>query len=587
MRILRGFVGLGVLAAVVSTVAPAGAHDCGCGGTQTFCTINCSASNLESEVRSAVAALNVCSPGTGSKEIRFNNCPANKVILMQQIDTAPTSSCGTATNGVCVYGTGITIDGSDSTGVGKVTFEYSGGGGCCEDACGTFAKLFTVRGNNNTLRDFKTRYFPDGMNIERGDNHVVTGIESDRYCDDVVGVDVTAGTGIVISNSFFTGHTSDPKCQNSVCGSGKAVQINGGVVSLTNNDFFGASYPVKISGVNAGGKHLINSNRVTGSASDANQCQSLAVGDLNGSAPEIKAEFTGNTIKWCKFGVQLLTEGTRPKHVEVFNNRFEDNFNTALYVSPGSQTALLKGQGNLFIATRPSSDAILRVDNAAARIDLGSGDESNNCVLPADASCVRSQGRNSFCRSAGYDVRETASASTGAQGNCWGDEGSPDALIQGTVAIGTLASCATAGFTPCGPSVPTSTSTPAPPTPTWTLSGPTRTSTNTPLPTATPTRTSTRTVTNTPSNTPTPCATGTPCPAGQSRVCSDQQGCSCSCQVNTPTATRTVTNTATATPCFTGTPCAMNETRLCPPGAPPNDACLCSCATHTPTPTPT
>src|SRR5215813_10582467 len=143
----RGVLALMVLAWSVWSGA-ASAHTCtDC--SATACTVDCSGTDaqIEADFRGAVDAM-ISSCG-GAKTISFSSCAAGKVIKLAQT-TSSVAACGIASNGICLNGTGMTIDGA-----GHV-FEYAFNDGCCQDPgppgstgpCSPVGtRLFTIRGS--------------------------------------------------------------------------------------------------------------------------------------------------------------------------------------------------------------------------------------------------------------------------------------------------------------------------------------------------------------------------------------------------------------------------------------------------------
>ncbi len=616
--------GIGLLLLAISVLGlaqMAAAHSCGTSGAcPATCTFNCN----EQDLRDAVARLNRCTPSSPTGTILSPvGCPANKTIFMSQDSAGIDDACGSLENGICIFGNKITFDGT-TTG-GDVIFEYNGLGRCCSDQCDPNSpfdrtRLFTLKGNDNRVQDFTMRFFPEGIFIDRGNNHAVTRVTADRICEDAVSVIAHPAptpnpTAAAITENHFYGrmpedghdcYGNDPNHPTDICGLDKTVQLNGGSALVADNHFYNARAPIKVSG----GVHVVRDNTMNGSGSDESQCEALPISHLYPNSDTIKVEYRRNTLNDCKNGIQP-TGGTYPIEVRAYNNTFNGSHRSAFNVQ-GSGSVKIKGQGN-YMRLNPTPPfpseikAAIVNQNPDAQIDFGGGDRSNPCL---DSDC--SDGVNSFCQEPTfYDIRNTTSGGVGAKFNCWGDESPLEVLVNGSnIDTGSPVSCAQGGFTPCGNAPPTATRTPTPSrthTHTYTPVGPSPTNTRTHTPahtytwtstetvTRTPTITNTFTRTNTATHTPTPCATLAPCASGQSSACQPgHQGdpndsCFCACKTNTPTRTPTATRTNTPTPCATHLPCGAGQTSVCQPGHanPPMDSCYCACATFTPTNTPT
>src|SRR5262249_9951540 len=136
----------------------------------TACTVDCSGTDaqIEADFRSAVAGM--ISTCGGAKTISFSSCAAGKVIKLAQT-TSNVAACGIATNGICLNGNGMTLDGA-----GHV-FEYVGSEDCCQDPCtpvGT--RLFTIRGSGNKVQNLNLQYFPEGIHVESGTGHLMSSV---------------------------------------------------------------------------------------------------------------------------------------------------------------------------------------------------------------------------------------------------------------------------------------------------------------------------------------------------------------------------------------------------------------------------
>lgn len=326
---------------------------------------------------------------------------------------------------VCLTGHDITIDGED-----KVVFNYSGPVPCrdCAGSCPNVQPgLFTLRGRANTLENFTMQYFPSGIHVRSGRDHTVTGIRDSRICEHAIDVDSRlpkhsgpgAGSNIRIANNVFTGHTAsdsphvclDHLGRTSKCGLDKAIQVNGGIVTIENNVIDTIGQPVGIIG--GRGTHTISGNRTTGDPSDQNVCQAYSV-----SGAEAKALFTGNVIDYCKFGIRVADGAT----AEASGNTITNAYVSAISVRKGKHGGcLVKGAANrirhagFFNVFECQVGAIVDKDDPAARIDFGGGDFAAMPVVGAV-----SPGGNVLCEgslNAVWDRTDGCSPDAGAGGS--------------------------------------------------------------------------------------------------------------------------------------------------------------------------
>ena len=305
-RAFRRGVCLLFLSAVLSAATRDAAAVSTCTTTcaQTACTVGCD----EGELRDAVAKANDClgnAAWTGRTITIDAGTPACTIPMQNDVAAAsayPNSSCANDPEAysVCLRNDGIRIRG------GNATFVYVGSGLCrqCTDECPPPQPgLFTLKGNNDELTDFTYRYFPEGLHVRLGSGHTIARVTNDRICEDAVTLDITAGTGNTLADSTFIGnqpaepgHTCLlPNDAVGPCGTDKAIQLNGGGVTIVHNTITSISQPVHAQA----GEHVLLANTSAGSASDDNLCQSYTV---TGPA---EVTMSANKIDRCKFGVRV------------------------------------------------------------------------------------------------------------------------------------------------------------------------------------------------------------------------------------------------------------------------------------------
>jgi hypothetical protein len=404
--------------------------------TQTACTVGCS----EGELRDAVAKANDCSGNAGwtGRTITVDaGAPACTIPMVNDVTMAnafPNSSCASDPEAysLCLKNDGIRIRG------GNALFLYVGVGLCrqCTEECPPPQPgLFTLKGNNNTLEDFSYRYFPEGLHVRSGNGHTVARVHSDRICEDALTLDISAGTGNTLADSTFVGNTAAdpgrscllPNDSAGPCGTDKAIQLNGGGVTIVHNTITTISQPIHAQA----GDHTFLANTSVGSATDDNLCQSYTV------TGQTKVVMSGNTIDRCKFGVRVDGSALVLADGNVITNPWVAAFD----VRAGGR---LRGEGNR-LKTRASGfttlssvqhGLVVARNDGRARVDLGGGDFAGVSVengLPCASGGACSNGGNRFC-----------SGGVGSQVDIWNVTDCPclNQLCSGALGNCTIGSCA-------------------------------------------------------------------------------------------------------------------------------------------------
>jgi hypothetical protein len=385
--------------------ATARAEVCGTDCTQTACSADCT----EDALRDAIAKVNDCIGNGGwtgrTITVEGAQCDATSEVHMLSDAAAfaafPNSTCPDDPEefALCIRNDDVHIIGAGRT------FLYDGFDPCgqCAGQCPTGAALFTLKGNRNTVEDLTFRYFPEGIHIRTGNGHSIIGVHSDRICEDAFTIDTTAGTGQLIRDTVLLGNqppAAGHTCilnsgGEGVCGTDKAVQVNGGASTIRDNVIDLIGQPISIDS----GTHLIQGNTTTGSTTDQNVCQSYTV---TGSA---HVTFADNTVDHCKFGFRL--DGAAV--VTATGNTVTNPWLSAFNVRGGAR---LKGEGNR-LKTRSGgfttvSDVqrglVVARNDDAARIDLGGGDAAGSSVIDGTACASGgdcSTGGNVFCSTGG------------------------------------------------------------------------------------------------------------------------------------------------------------------------------------------
>jgi hypothetical protein len=426
--VVCGLLGVALRAFAASTCAA----DC----AQAACTVGCD----EGELRDAVGKANDClgNPAWTGRTITIEaGTPACTIPMLNDVTMAnayPSSVCpgDPEAYAVCLKNDGIRIRG------GEAVFEYVGAGECrqCADECPPpQPALFTLKGNGNGLEDFTYRYFPEGLHVRTGDGHTIARVRSDRICEDAVTLDVTAGTGHTIADSTFIGNRPAdaghacllPNDAPGPCGTDKAIQLNGGGVTIVHNTITTISQPVHAQA----GQHTLLANTSAGSTTDDNLCQSYTV-----TGPAV-VTMSANVIDHCKFGVRV--DGTAL--VRADGNVITNPWVAAFDVRAAGR---LRGAGNRmrtrragFIQLSSVQHGLLVARNdGRARVDFGGGDFAGLSVesgLPCASGGDCSPGGNRFC-----------SDGAGSQVDVWNATDCPclNQLCSGALGNCTIGSCA-------------------------------------------------------------------------------------------------------------------------------------------------
>jgi len=404
--------------------------------TQTACTVGCS----EDELRDAVAKANNClgNGGWTGRTITVDaGMPACTIPMLNDVAKAnawPNSSCPSDPEAysLCFKNDGIRLRG------GGAVFLYVGDGLCrqCTEECPPpQPALVTFRGNNDGVEDLTYLYFPEGLHVRAGTGHTIARVKSDRICEDAITLDVTAGTGNTIADSTLVGSTTPdpgrscllPTGDAGLCGTDKAIQLNGGGVTIVHNTIDMISQPVH----SQAGTHTLLANTTTGSASDDNLCQSYTF-----TGPSV-ITMQGNTIDHCKFGIHVDSSALVRADGNIITNPWLAAFDVR-------GDGRLRAEGNR-MRTRSTgfttlssvqSGLLVARNDGRARVDFGGGDFAGLSVVD-DTPCAGggdcSSGLNRFC-----------SSGTGVQVDIWNVTDCPcqNQLCNGAIGNCTLGSCA-------------------------------------------------------------------------------------------------------------------------------------------------
>jgi len=424
------------LAGVLLWPLGAAAGTCATDCAQTACSVDCS----EDDIRDAVKKANDClgDPAWTGRTITIAaGTPPCTIVMLNDAAMAerhPNSSCPAdrEAHAVCLRNDGIRLVGAGAT------FVYGGDamcGQCAEECPGVQPALFTLKGNGNTVGHFTFRYFPEGIHVRDGNGHEIARVVSDRICEDAITLDVTAGRGHRIHDSTLIGNRPADAGRTCVlasgapgpCGTDKAIQLNGGEVTIDRCTIDAISQPVQASG----GSHRVTRSRTVGSATEHNVCQSYTASN------SATLTMQGNTIAHCKFGIRV--DGTALVIAE-------DNVIASPWVSAFDVRASgrLKGQGNRIRTGRSGFTDLSSVqrgvlvarNDSSARIDFGGGDREGLSVVdgtPCAAGGDCSGGGNRFC-----------SSGSGVQTDIWNITDCPclNQLCNGTLGVCSVSSCA-------------------------------------------------------------------------------------------------------------------------------------------------
>ena len=436
-RLPKPFAPFAVLLVLVAPSALRAATTCTTDCAQTACSVDCS----EADVRDAVAKANACTgnPAWTGRTISVATSPATPCTIEMVNDAnsavaVPGSYCASdhEVYAVCFTNSNIVFEGNNAK------FLYTGTAFCgqCGDECPPpQPALFTIKGQSNTLQNLSYRYFPEGIHIRAGNNHVVQDVTSDRICEDAITVDLNSGSGHVIRRVHLIGSTTpDPPhtCglangSNGVCGTDKAIQLNGGGSTIEDSTIDMISQPIG----GGGGTHLVKNNTSHGSENDQNVCQSYTV---SGSATVTLQQ---NTIDHCKFGIRVddtaLVIASDNTITNPWVSAFDVRANGRLKASGNRLKTRAGGFTNVSSVQR---GLIVARNGSGARIDLGGGDFAGVSVvnnLPCASGGDCSTGQNKFC-----------AVGTGAQTAIWNITDCPcvNRLCNNSLGNCTVDSCA-------------------------------------------------------------------------------------------------------------------------------------------------
>jgi hypothetical protein len=312
-----GLVLIGVRTGTAANCNTLAANDC----TTTACTVDCD----EGQLRQAADAANNCAGSPSfQRTVTFNfGCGGCTINMVEASNGLATCSDDPTNGAVCLYGHNITIDGGNG-----VTFNYvgtttgspppcvtctsalrPGSGGNSSDFCEpTNPALFTLRGNNNIVKNFKMQYFPEGIHIQNSANtaahdDAVIGVTNSRVCNRAIAVDsggATAGQGnhVIQSSTITAGVAPDtgrtcyteqfclstingPFCPNtSKCWVADGGQTYAGVCTCTQDSDCGAGW--KCSG--------------KGTCYYPSNCGTLSAVELDGPSTTMGGPSAGNTV---------------------------------------------------------------------------------------------------------------------------------------------------------------------------------------------------------------------------------------------------------------------------------------------------
>ncbi len=367
----------------------------------------------ESALRAAIAAANACAAQNPvpdctaasdfRRTIRFSGYPCNIDLFNDAASAAGVAICPDESDPAFRYALcltdqshHITVDGAG------VTFNYADPTIPCDDDCNTCGPaLFVLKGRCNAVGNFAMEFFPEGVHVREGEDHVVENIDSSFYCDDAVTIDSDSSAGSAPTNALvrdcnLVGHTQSPRCTGAEagqCGADKAIQVNGGTSTIADNHFSGAGQPVNV----AGGVHVISDNVVTGSATDQNVCQGFSV--TRGSVT-----FLRNRIDFCKFGIRLVGGSATTPTVDAVCNIITNGWVSAFQVKRNRVDdvgpAYLRAAENMLANNGHQNDgdcqraALVVKDNPSAEVDFGGGGPGGE---PLTGFLSASPGGNRVC----------------------------------------------------------------------------------------------------------------------------------------------------------------------------------------------
>jgi hypothetical protein len=391
-----------------STLAPS---NC----TAPQCWIDCASGFAsETELRNAVEAANDCNPNQNfSRIIYFKGTGTCTVQLANNNVNAP-ATCPDLPphfeNAICLRGHDIWIGGSNAT-----TFVYTGTINPCDpqNQNSDGPPAFVLRGHDNAVYWFDTRYFYEGIDVREGADHLVEDVSSDYFCDEAISnragtVDAQGYEHPTIINLItLRGHTLSSRCTDSRCGTDKGIEVAGGLSKITNSTFINVGTPIEVLGGLSGRTHTIGAPPTNGEPNiivqglaenapcgppfncgdQANNPDKYCVGlEFSGG----RARVEGVSIVDCKFGISIEPEGASLPVVTAVSNTIKNGYKSAFSVEDGGT---LTGTGNRIKNAGFSNEG----DSCRAAVTIYNNDSG---LINVDLS-----GGNVFCQDTLKDIR--------------------------------------------------------------------------------------------------------------------------------------------------------------------------------------
>ncbi len=260
-------------------------------------------------------------------------------------------------DGIITIKKGMEIDGNgwmfDGSGVARLV--WKGAGGCDKTPRGSEFAFFDFTGNFNTVANFSAEGAPEGIHVSTGKGNVIDAVSFPFICEDGVtngNKRSNSATDTVVRNSRFRG--SDDK----------AIQVNGGTITVENCDFADVYRSIGMCSVKADpGHHEARpcgyKSKIIARGNHIKGCSGYAMrsaGKDSAKGGVLIAE--NNTITDCATPVQVEEEG----YAEVRNNEFYGNCDTGLKVLTSKGSALY-GCGNRNSCRKLYSSGSVKVES--------------------------------------------------------------------------------------------------------------------------------------------------------------------------------------------------------------------------------
>jgi len=303
-------------------------------------------------------------------------------------------------------GSNMTLDGEDK----KITLRYNGPDLC--DQTEGQDHFMALGGSNNTIRNFKLLYFPNGITVTGGSDNIIENLSFPTICESAVinSANKAAGVGTIVRDCLFTG------------AEGRAVQIGdavGGSCTVENCQFVNCAKPVSMTSGQNGLYVIRHCLMETNSGSPGyshGMLGPICKPEVAGGIPNVL--FESNVIVNPIDGLGI-GGGAATVRAVVRNNVLKNTPAQGVTVK-GLVFADDKGSIKLYNNEITDSKAYgVRVSTGGSA-DLGGGSLGWTMTLTGYAAdSASSPGHNLIQNNKVYNVNNATALTYSATGNCW------------------------------------------------------------------------------------------------------------------------------------------------------------------------